>query len=55
VTVIYLHFHCSAAVSCQLTVYTKVLTPPSLVLLASALITGFNPLQRWLDLANAKP
>jgi diguanylate cyclase (GGDEF)-like protein len=28
VTVIYLHFHCSAAVSCQLTVYTKVLTPP---------------------------
>lgn len=27
----------------------------SLVLLASALITGFNPLQRWLDLANAKP
>jgi len=28
VTVIYLHFHGSAAVSCQLTVYTKVLTPP---------------------------
>lgn len=27
----------------------------SLVLLASALITGFNPLQRWLDLVDAKP
>lgn len=27
----------------------------SLVLLASALITGFNPLQRWLDLIDAKP
>lgn len=26
-----------------------------LVLLASALITGFNPLQRWLDLVDAKP
>lgn len=27
----------------------------ALVLLASALITGFNPLQRWLDLVDAKP
>jgi drug/metabolite transporter (DMT)-like permease len=27
----------------------------ALVLLASALITGFNPLQRWLDLIDAKP
>lgn len=27
----------------------------TLVLLASALITGFNPLQRWLDLIDAKP
>lgn len=27
----------------------------SLVLVASALITGFNPLQRWLDLIDAKP
>jgi drug/metabolite transporter (DMT)-like permease len=26
----------------------------ALVLLASALITGFNPLQRWLDLIDAK-
>jgi hypothetical protein len=27
----------------------------ALVLVASALITGFNPLQRWLDLIDAKP
>ena len=27
----------------------------ALVLLASALITGFNPWQRWLDLIDAKP
>lgn len=27
----------------------------ALVLVASALITGFNPLQRWLDLVDAKP
>ena len=30
-------------------------TGGALVLLASALVTGFNPLQKWLDVANAKP
>ncbi len=37
-TVIYLHFHWSAAVSCQLTVYTKVLTPPYVAASNSTLV-----------------
>ena len=34
---------------------TGIFAGGALVLLASALITGFNPWQKWLDVVNAKP
>jgi drug/metabolite transporter (DMT)-like permease len=36
-------------------VSTGIYAGGALVLLASALVTGFNPLQKWLDAVDAKP